>query len=344
MHIKTGLLALGILMALATLLSAQVTPIYIPPNTVVPVSLDNSLNSATAMVGQRFFSHCVGPNCGGFPVGTTFVGTITSVTRYHGTTPGQIAVTFVQAQLPDGTIIPINGSLTSLHANDARYDPSTGRLVATGTSKRLNSRFIGYNAGAGFVIGALTSCNLLTGTLVGATVGYLYGATLGRNTMAREASVPAGTHIGIVMNNGVNLPAGTGTGPSAEGYYPPYGGGPINPPPITGPGPFTVNYGNIRPFTARSGIVMVPLRPTLNAIQMPFAFRTANRRVVVDTYNGELVHPINSNIIYFNGRTIYLSAPSLVINGRLYVPEDFMSAATGLTPSWYPSSGSLVLK
>src|SRR3990170_2588341 len=108
----------ALLMALAV--SASAVTIVVPENTVIPVTLDKTLSSATNRVGDTFVAHHEGVNGAGFPEHTRFTGRVESVTRASGKTAGQIGVAFVSARLPDGTRVPIAGQLTSLDERSVR--------------------------------------------------------------------------------------------------------------------------------------------------------------------------------------------------------------------------------
>jgi len=353
MRLRSILLAVGLLLSLASLAVAQTT--VIPQYTVVPVVLDMGLSSSNAMVGQTFTSHCASANCGGFPAGTTFVGQVTSVTRAFRDIPGQISVRFTQAILPDGTPLSIDGTLTSLHANDVTTNPNTGFLAATSSGRSNRNKFIAYGAGAGLLIGALTHGNALIGALIGGAAGYLYGAaTAGR--APGNVNVPAGTQFGIVMQQPVNFRYAAGAGPA---YYGPYGqynqygmggynqygtGGYVIPS-GAGPSAIQIYYDGIQPFVTSSGTVMIPFRQTMQQANIPFSVSGHPATIKVYMPDGrQVTQIIGSNVANVNGQNVVLSAPSQMVNGALFEPADFISLVTGRDVNWNSSSGVVILQ
>lgn len=330
MRYKTMVLTLAILAVLAASAYAQTT--VIPRYTVIPVVIETGLNSAISQVGDTFITHCSQLNCGGFPQNTRFTGQVTSVTPRSGNAPGQIAVAFTQAILPTGGQINISGSLTSLDPNNVMVDPS-GRLVGRVETRNDRNKFIGYGAGAGLLIGALTG-DILKGTLIGAAAGYIFGSVRGSQTVAREADIPPSTEFGILLNQDVTL--GTPLPP----ITPPGGGaGPVTPPAVQ---PIELAFAGQRPYTTPSGVVLVPFRSVMNAVDVPFRYNSRTRTVSLYTDEGfSLTHRAGSRIVGIDGSTRYISAPSRIIGGSLYIPTDFISIATDRTATWQPATQTL---
>lgn len=303
----------------------------IPQYTVIPVVLDNGLNSAVSKVGDTFYSHCTGPNCSGFPAGTKFLGRVTSVVRASGKTPGQIDVRFVQAILPDGKTIAINGMLSSLASNAVTTDPQTGRLTARSERRNDRNRFIYYGAGAGVLIGVLTRGNILKGALLGAAAGWLAGALI-RTTDARDVDVSPGTEFGIMLTQSVKIPAPTGEGA---------GPGTVEPPSPEG---WDVVLTARLPFRTAAGTLMIPFRDVMNGIDQTFDYASNTKTVSLNTERGIITHRAGSRVVYDDGEAISLSAPSRIIGGILYVPSDFITIAFGKTATWNPSTHTLMIR
>ncbi len=331
MQLRTMLFATALLVALAVPTLAQTT--VIPRYTVIPVVLDNGLNSAVSKVGDVFYSHCAGTDCGGFPVGTQFKGKVTGVVRASGTTPGQIDVQFTHAILPGGTVVPISGLLSSLNSNAVVTDPQTGRLTARTTSRNDRNKFIAYGAGAGILIGVLSRSNILKGALIGAAAGWLAGA-LQRGKPAGNVDVPPGTEFGIMLTNAVTVPTGGGAGPGTTEP-------PTSPETPTG---WTVSLANQPPLRTPAGVLLVPFREVMDQINQPFTYRNVTKTVSLNTDRGLITHVAGTKIAYDNGAAIGLAAPSRIVNGTLYVPEDLITIVTGLTPTYQPSTRMLVIR
>src|SRR5215207_9226897 len=100
----------------------------VPADTVIRVRMDTELNSKTARVGDRFSTTVTEPVYGGgsgvdvLPVGSKVWGRVSSVKRAQRRTPGSITVSFNQVELPSGVRHAINGSLSSLQADDVNSD------------------------------------------------------------------------------------------------------------------------------------------------------------------------------------------------------------------------------
>lgn len=336
MRVRTLFLTMLFLVALVVPVAAQ--QIVIPRYTVIPVTLDNSLSSTTAQVGQTFSSHCASSNCGGFPANTTFIGRITSVVRASGRNPGQIGVTFTSAVLPDGTRVPIIGSLSSLNPNAITNE--SGRFVARSERRGTDNRFIGYGAGLGAVIGAVAG-NTLTGALIGAAAGWLTGATVGRERQGYDVNIPAGSEVGVMLNQDVVLPVSTYPGDTSPG-----GAGPGYPRPGSYcPPPKTeLVYSQSKPFVNAEGTYMVSLRDVMNAIDQRFTTNREDRTITFRSDRGRIEYPLGTDVVYVNGNARNLSAPSTRVNGVLYVPADFISITTGRQVSFNSRTGGLTIQ
>jgi hypothetical protein len=95
--VLTGVLALGA--AAETVIKA---------GTVIKVVLDTPVNSAKNHPGDSFTLHCAADDCGGFPNGTTFQGTLTAVHPKTEQKPGVVEVSISRADLPSGEQVKID--------------------------------------------------------------------------------------------------------------------------------------------------------------------------------------------------------------------------------------------
>ena len=186
---------------------APAVPMYtVPANTVIRVRLDNQLNSKTARVGDRFTTTVTEPAYAGgvevIPVGSKIAGRVSSVQRAGRRTPGSITVSFYSVQLPSGKSYAINGSLSSLEADDVNAD-NEGTVEGKSNRKR-DAVFIGGGATTGAIIGAIA------GGGKGAAIGAILGGGLGTGARVyereREAEVKSGTEFGVILNRSVRLP------------------------------------------------------------------------------------------------------------------------------------------
>ena len=74
----------------------------IKEGTVIKVVLDTPVNSAKNQPGDHFTVHCPEDDCGGFPSGTKFQGTLTTVQPKTERKPGMVEVSIRRADLPGG--------------------------------------------------------------------------------------------------------------------------------------------------------------------------------------------------------------------------------------------------
>src|SRR5215213_7364519 len=180
----------------------------VPADTVMRVRMDTELNSKTARTGDRFSATVTEPVYGGgsgvdvVPTGSKVWGRVTTVRRAGRRTPGNIAVSFYQVQLPTGARHTINGSLSSLQADDVNSD-NEGTVSGRGNRKR-DAVFIGGGAATGAIIGAIA------GGGKGAAIGAILGGGLGTGARVyekeQEAEVKSGTAFGVILNRAVSLP------------------------------------------------------------------------------------------------------------------------------------------
>ncbi len=180
----------------------------VPADPVIRVRMDTELNSKTARVGDRFSTTVTEPVYGGgggvdvLPVGSKVWGRVSSVRRAQRRTPGSITVAFNQVELPNGARHTINGSLSSLQADDVNSD-NEGTVSGRGNRKR-DAVFIGGGAATGAIIGAIA------GGGKGAAIGAILGGGLGTGARVyereQEADVKSGTEFGVILNRGMSLP------------------------------------------------------------------------------------------------------------------------------------------
>lgn len=212
-----------LIVALAATAGAQ-NNITIPQYSVVPVQIDTGLNSSVNQVGDTFTATCMGAQCSGFPAGTRFLGTVTFVQPRTNTQTAMMSVSFAKVQLPNGTVMPIRGVLTSLDASAVVCCPDTGRMMQIAERRQDTNSFIGYNSGCGIVIGTVTNCTF-TGAVQG-TGGncWVNCIQLNNNKMFRDVDILPCTTFGIALQDNVTFPASAmvvmpssqGAGPSGQ--------------------------------------------------------------------------------------------------------------------------------
>jgi hypothetical protein len=174
---------------------------------VIRVRMDTELNSKTARSGDRFSATVTEPVYGDsgttvVPTGSKVWGRVTTVRRAGRRTPGNISVSFYQVELPNRVTHAINGSLSSLQADDVNSD-NEGTVSGKSNRKR-DAVFIGGGAATGALIGAIA------GGGKGAAIGAILGGGLGTGARVyeneKDAEVKSGTEFGVILNRAVSLP------------------------------------------------------------------------------------------------------------------------------------------
>jgi len=205
------LLTLGIASVDSVISQTSKRPVYysVKVNRVMRVRLDRDLDSERESVGNKFSATLVDPlfGKGGVilaPQGSRVGGLVTNVRRADKKgQPAVLDVEFVSLRLPNGTRIPINGSLFDLSGSGATSD-NEGQITANKTSNR-KLKFIGGGAGGGALIGAIAGGG--KGLAIGAGVGALAGGITGRLKKGHEVKVKSGTECGVIVNRAFALPA-----------------------------------------------------------------------------------------------------------------------------------------
>ena len=166
--------------------------------TVLPVVLNQNLSSDHSFPGDHFTAN-VKDNGMGLPNGTTVEGVVKSTRVKTDSKPGTLSLAFTRLVLPDGKSYPIDGSPIGL--DDKSVTTVHGHLRAKPGVKDQRLTYIGYGAGAGFVIGLLGGSNrVVEKTAIGGAIGYLASALAGGNKhKTNNVLLKSGTTIGLKM-------------------------------------------------------------------------------------------------------------------------------------------------
>ena len=170
-----------------------------PRGSVLPVKLDTSLSSDNSQVGDRFTA-TIDTNGGadyfGLPQGTKVQGHVNFAQAKRNDTPGVIGLAFDSLLLTNGKKVPITASLIGLDKDSVRNE--NGRIYVNQNSQKKQDdlKYVGTGAGAGALIALVTKGNLITDSIIGGALGYLY-QTLGNKPRASNVSLDRGTPLGV---------------------------------------------------------------------------------------------------------------------------------------------------
>ena len=178
----------------------------LPPDTVISMRMDRTLNSKTSRVGDRFTATVIVPvQSNGrvvIPTGTIVEGRVTHVTpAKRMSRAGTIAIDFDSIIMPDGRKLALVGSLTS-------DDPEIRRRIddensVSGPNSDRKAVFVGGGGTIGAVLGGIA------GGGKGAVIGGIAGAGVGIAgvllSKGEEAEVRAGTPFGIQLRQGLSM-------------------------------------------------------------------------------------------------------------------------------------------
>lgn len=182
--------------------------VIIPAGTVIPVTLDKTLSSATSNQGDAISVTVRSTKNGDaeFPLGTKLSGIVSDVQRKATDSPGMLDLTFQKAQLLDGSKSGMAGSLISLDEKSVTQS-ADGRLIANNKTSNDRLKFIAIGTGAGLIIGKLLDKDLVVGGLLGAAAGYIYSEISKDKVSAMDVTVPAGTEFGVRLDQNMTYHA-----------------------------------------------------------------------------------------------------------------------------------------
>jgi hypothetical protein len=319
--------------------------------TVLPVRLNGPLSSKDAQPGDTFTA-TLRPDSGladfGLPAGTRVEGVVRDARPQHDRRPGVLDLDFRRVLLPDGEKFAINGSLIGLDNKSVKKTPD-GRLIALPSHQNDKLTYMGYGAGAGFVIGALTH-RPVEDTLLGGGIGFLIGALQDKNKV-RDVNLKAGTEFGIRLDRRLAL---TSDGGKADPQYHITEGANAKPGghdhDADGPaigvliGDRNVNFDSgAQPFLS-NGVVMAPVRPVLEALHISYRYDEDDNVIHAKSDRGSVQLALGSAIaVKSDGRRVRLDAPAQRVNGVIYVPAKFLELASGRPVSYDETSRTVII-
>lgn len=187
--------SLALSLVAASGLAAQ-TRVVLPEGSVIMVRTATALQSNAVQAGQSFSTVVVDTVSADqytvIPASSRIRGVISFVQPATRQQSGVIEVTFDRLTLPDGTVYPIDGRLTSTDATERRQidaDPNA-RVVLVGGRGGIGAQILGAGSENSPVSGILSA------------LGGLLGASTAQNV-----NVPAGTTLAVQLDQPVTLRA-----------------------------------------------------------------------------------------------------------------------------------------
>jgi hypothetical protein len=201
------LAVIAALLSASNILAAQ--QVTIPEGTVIELRMDSGLNSETSQVDDAFKASVVRSvlidGRIAVPENSTVNGRVSMVQpAERSSRSGVIGVEFNQLSI-NGKAYSIEGTLTSLHADERKQIIDEQSRVTGKSSTPRNILFIGGGAGVGAAIGAIAGGGKGAGigVLAGGGIGAL-GALLSRGS---EADVPLGSEVAMQLVRAVDVNA-----------------------------------------------------------------------------------------------------------------------------------------
>lgn len=166
--------------------------------TVIPFRLDQRLTSNNSRAGDRFTASLVTDNTNnyqGLRSGSMLEGHVEEVRARDGDTPGMLGLAFDRIRMPNGQVRQVHGTLIGLDTDS--IDNDNGRWVAKPKGRNDNLKYLGYGAGGGALVAILTKGNVVTNSLIGGALGYLFGEIQKDPSKSRNVTQERGTKFGM---------------------------------------------------------------------------------------------------------------------------------------------------
>jgi hypothetical protein len=173
--------------------------------TVIPFALVDELSSDNSRIGDKFTA-TLKENSGlgylGLPAGTIVEGHVNAANAKKNNMPGVLGLAFDRIRLPSGATFAVQGSLIGLDSKSV--DNQNGRLVAKQSAK-TDLKYVGIGAGGGMVLALITKGNVLTTSVIGAALGYLYTLVQKDPAQANNVTLPPGAEFGVRLDQSILL-------------------------------------------------------------------------------------------------------------------------------------------
>lgn len=192
----------------------------VPVGTEMDITLDRGLSSKTSRPGDEFTATLAEPlsNQSGtvlIPAGSKIRGEVANaesgkiLPQLRG--KGSLALRFLDIRMPDGTAMPLQATLLSVHdtkgakSGTARTDDEG--QVTGGTSGRTVAKDVGIGAGIGTVAGLIFG-SALKGLAIGAIAGGGYVLA----NAGKDVEIPDNAGMRLRLDQNLTVPATSSTG------------------------------------------------------------------------------------------------------------------------------------
>ena len=332
--------ALGPLLAIlpAGQAGAQRNRVVVPENTVVRLELAEKVTSRTANRGDRVTATLDENDLSGFPEGTRFEGTVTSVRRANSDRPALLDMEFRRVILPNGASERIDAELASLSEDNLRRT-ADGRLESRRRGDSFDWKWVGIGAGGGAILGEVFGDDFLKGALLGGLGGAVYGyLNRDRDRDFREVELDQGTEFGIRLDQRVAFR----TSPQyrfvdrervirdrVSGAREEYrlDGMTVS---LNGR---AVSFSDAHPQRL-NGTLYVPLRPVAEAASWNLRHYPGADEFSLATPAGQVQGTVGDRWVRRAGRYQSLDAAPMRMGGEMYVPLEFLSRVGDMRVDW----------
>lgn len=211
--------------------------IVVPADTIIPLILQNTINTKSAFVGQAIYCESIYPITVGnhiiIPKGSSVRGTVTEVIRPgHVKGRAQLGLRFDELILPNGTTRHLRATLAGFGSTgDDKFKPKEGQIEGAGSKGKdaaTVARTTVPGAEIGTIVGAAKGAPL-EGLGVGSAAGAATGLIWVLASRGKEVVLSYGTNLDLQLSLPVTF--------DREEVDPPsrYDTGPMMPRPEYGP-------------------------------------------------------------------------------------------------------------
>ncbi len=186
---------------------SDIDSVVLPRKTEFFVSLERSIDTRNATVGDRFHGRLTVPITSNdrivAPVGSYILGTVD-----HTKKPGyfrgkaQVALSFDTIILPNGVTRKMVASTQSAEGHSSGDGQNEGKIIATGSQSDEVITTTAGTAAAGGAVGAIAGRGL-KGFGVGAAIGAATGVILGLIMKGKHVTLPRGASLTIQLDDDV---------------------------------------------------------------------------------------------------------------------------------------------